>query len=517
MSAGNLKEISKYLKIFEGILSKNQAKKDFQHFQSGSTEFNISYEMADNLKDRTIIANNIITSICTVITAIFAAIALFYVSIWKKGKEQEEASRQQQLQDDNMLRREQLQEDNRLRREQLQEDNRLRREQLQQEDRLRREQLQEDNRLRREQLQEEKRLHEKKLEDAKRQAARDADKFAGVISQKYDEVVNIFCNFQKNVEKLMETFLVGELSEFHVLSFMCHPDNNERFTNLEGVLEDVEKIMKLFFEFRIQLSPIHDKECPKHIKDEFSEEIIEMGQTIFPFVSTARQKVIKVVLKYFGCADFPRQDPNSLAPEEQLRAVNSILSRTQTEWHQTQVLHDKIQRAIPYLSYLRYENGVMYLKPHTVTSIDSCIESLEVRLVKGGIQQQVKQEIFNNAKNLWPPSSQSHLRVENLLYLIRMVRFKLVLDPKFSKEEALCDFLKYVRSVVNAKIDVNKAIADAVCERTLQDIQFHLNNLKGGHRHLLEDPNNLGIITKLEEELGKSIKKMIQDSKNVQR
>ena len=454
-------------------------------------KFNISYKMADNLtevKDRIIIANNVISAIFTMITAIFAGIALFYVNIWKKGKEQEESSRKQQLQEDNRLRREQLQEDNRLRREQLQED----------------------TRLRREQLQEEKRLHEKKLEDAKRQAVKVADRIAGVLSREYDKAANIFCVLKKNVEKLKETFLVGELSEFHVLLFMCHHDNNKRFTNLEGVLEDVEKIMKLFFEFRIQLSPIHDKECPEHIKDEFSEEIIKMGQTIFPFVSTARQKVIKVVLEYFGCEDFS-QDPDSLAPEEQLRAVNSILSHTPTEWHQTLAIHDEIQHAIPYLSYLRYENGVMYLIALTVTSIDSCIKSLEVCLVNGGIQQQVKQEIFNKAKNLWPPSSQSHLRVENLLHLIRMVMFKLVLDPKFSQEKALLDFLEYVRSVVNATYCVVN------CERTLQNIQFHLNNLNGGHRHLLEDPNNLGIITKLEEELGKSIKKMIQDSKNVQR
>ena len=78
---------------------------------------------------------------------------------------------------------------------------------------------------------------------------------------------------------------------------MCHLDNKQRLTEVNDLPKDVEEIVKVFFKFRVQLAPIRDKECPQHMKDEFSREIIEMGQTIFPLVSNARQEVIKVVLK----------------------------------------------------------------------------------------------------------------------------------------------------------------------------------------------------------------------------
>jgi hypothetical protein len=192
-----------------------------------------------------------------------------------------------------------------------------------------------------------KRKDDQKREDRHREIDReearqkaDTEKIAVVLSKEYDAVVKFFDNFKKNVDKLKAKNITtdGEgnnFTEFDVLLYMCHPENMERFDNtdqhgllgtsshvtatgdanyatiprrgscygIREVTSDVEEIIKLFIEFRIQLSSIHDKACPEDIKSEFSTKIIDMGKTIFPFVSPYRQKVIKKVLKYFGFPD----------------------------------------------------------------------------------------------------------------------------------------------------------------------------------------------------------------------
>ena len=187
----------------------------------------------------------------------------------------------------------------------------------------------------------EKRKRKKDRREAREKA--DTEKIAAVLGKQYDEVEKILHNFKKNVEKLANNIIITDeegknTTEFDVLLYMCHPENMERFDNtdqhglhgtsshvmlgtatddvnyatiprrgsgygIKEVKSDVNKIMKLFIEFRIQLSSIHDKACPEDIKSEFSTKIIDMGKTIFPFVSTPRQNVIKKVLKYFGFPD----------------------------------------------------------------------------------------------------------------------------------------------------------------------------------------------------------------------
>ena len=424
--------------------------------------------MADNLtnvKDWTIIVYNVISALCTVITAICAVIALFYVNIWRQAKERDEN--------------------------------------------LRREKLQNKENLRKEKLEEEKRIQEKQLDEARRQAEKDANKVAGVLSQEYDEAKNIFSIFKEKVDKLKRTVLVGKFTEFHVLSYMCHWDNNQRSTEVRSLLKDVEKIVKLFFKFRIQLAPIQDKECPQHIKDEFSREIIEMGQTIFPLVSNARQKVIKVVLAYFGSE---HQDLNSLATEEELKAVNCILPPP-TEQHETETLPDTIRSAIPYLVYLGYQNGVIWFKPPT--AIDSCLGTLEVCLQNGNITVEKKQEILNKAKALWPESSHSYLNVKNLLHLIRMIMFKLVKDPPSDEEteNQLHEFLRSVKNVVNVTGEKDKKMVTTFCQRALMEIERDLRNLQGTHKRLLEEVQTRDFLTRQSQELETFMRNRLQDTR----
>ena len=155
------------------------------------------------------------------------------------------------------------------------------------------------------------RLRDDKLREEAKQKA-DAENCAAVLCEKFDEVEGIFDRFKQKVVKLSEKKVTGRFSEYDVLAYMCHPDNQKTFNKpnqsggdntrygIKEVMSDVDSIMKLFFAFRLKLSLIHDKTCPNDIKDEFSSKITEMGKAIKPFVTDARQKVIEKVLTYFG-------------------------------------------------------------------------------------------------------------------------------------------------------------------------------------------------------------------------
>ena len=211
------------------------------------------------------------------------------------------------------------------------------------EDQIRDEKKREEDRLRDEKKREEDRLRDDKLREEAKQKA-DAENSAAVLGKKFDKVEGIFDRFKRKVVKLREKKVTGRFSEYDVLAYMCHPDNQktfdkpnqshpdnqETFANLnqshlanqetfapwldspnqsggdntrygiKEVMSDVDSIMKLFVAFRLKLSLIHDRTCPNDIKDEFSSKITEMGQAIEPFVTDARKKVIEKVLIYFG-------------------------------------------------------------------------------------------------------------------------------------------------------------------------------------------------------------------------
>ena len=135
-----------------------------------------------------------------------------------------------------------------------------------------------------------------------------ASKISNVLSQNYDQTKSTFGNFNNNVVKLRENKISGGVTEFDVLIYMCHPDNVRNYTQreeqcqgytVENVMLDVDNIMKLFIELNLQLPGIGDRICPEDIKAEFSTDITEMGEAIFPFVSKSRQTMIIQVLKYF--------------------------------------------------------------------------------------------------------------------------------------------------------------------------------------------------------------------------
>ena len=182
------------------------------------------------------------------------------------------------------------------------------------EDRLRDEKTREEDRLRDEKKREEDRLRDDKLREEAKQKA-DAETSAAVLGKKFDKVEGIFDRFKRKVVKLSEKKVTGRFSEYDVLTYMCHPDNQKTFDKpnqshpdnqetfslwfdslnqsggdntrygIKEVMSDVDSIMKLFFAFRLKLSLIHDKTCPNDIKDEFSSKITEMGKAIKPFVS----------------------------------------------------------------------------------------------------------------------------------------------------------------------------------------------------------------------------------------
>jgi hypothetical protein len=426
-----------------------------------------------------------------------------------------------------------------------------------------------DRKKRKDDQEREDRHREIDREEARQKA--DTEKIAAVLSKKYDAVVNIFHNFKKNVDKLKAKNITtdGEgknFTEFDVLLYMCHPENMERFDNTDqhglhgtsshagdvnyatiprrgsgyGIREvksDAEEIMKLFIEFRIQLSSIHDKACPEDIKSEFSTKIIDMGKTIYPFVSTYRQKVIKKVLKYFGYTDTtPRTEDASAIPDTTTTPTylpccfpccptRNIISRCCVRQNahgpETRNLlpinatpepneqaneglipypgHQVIESAIPYIKFFKYENSKMICN---LTCTISHIQNLELFVEGGKIEEARKVELSQKIKTLWQQCYGSDL-AGDLVHLIRMVKFKLSNDSTFSQNRLLHNFVEYVKSIVNSAARLNKDLIIRNCERALEDMEMHMTHLHGAQKHLKGDINTQVLLQRHAEELSK--------------
>jgi hypothetical protein len=186
----------------------------------------------------------------------------------------------------------------------------------------------------------------KRKEEADRQKA-DREKIIAILCENYDEVQEIFHDLKKSVDNLKERKInTGSrtfYTEYDVLQYMCHGNNWDKFNEprlsknnsdgREDIMFQVRRIMKFFKDFSFQLSAI-DKTCPNDIKSEFSTEIIDMAKTIYPFMTKTRQKLIKKVVIYFGCAN----EGLLLYPGPG---------------------HDEIKQAIPYIEHFWYSNGEM--------------------------------------------------------------------------------------------------------------------------------------------------------------
>jgi hypothetical protein len=425
-------------------------------------------------------------------------------------------------------------------------------------------------------------------------------------------VEKILHNFKKNVEKLANNIIITDeegknTTEFDVLLYMCHRGNMERFDNtdqhgtsshvelgtatgdvakyatiprrsscygIKEVTSDVNKIMKLFIEFRYQLSSIHDKACPEDIKSEFSTEIIDMGKTIYPFVSTRRQEVIQKVLRYFGSKAEPpnagnestelltgpsnvdtqqssvpgpsstNQEANQgqtltestswAGPSTADTELNELLagpsnagtqqfsvpgpSSTNHEANQGQTSSqpgdNTIKRAIPYINYFRYNKGEMSCniecKYLCVKYLQSCVE----RRITGVIEKQ--NEIRDGIKKFWPaqPSEPADQLPEgDLLHLIRMVMFKMLDNSrsKFFNEERLKKFVENVKSIVNLPKNLDKDTVKNNCEGELEEINKIINILRRDNfKPILEDKTTSKFLHDHAEDLRMFVEKMIK-------
>ena len=382
----------------------------------------------------------------------------------------------------------------------------------------------------------------RKADEARQKA--DTEKIIAILSENYDEVQNIFRTLKKYADDLKKKKIdTGSrtFTEFDVLLYMCHRDNWHKFDKThqlmaersststgygrENVMSHVREITKFFKKFSFELSSI-DKTCPNNIKLEFSTEIIEMGKTIHPFVTKTRQMLIEKVLIYFGYAEsvhtptqledqhvyagciqccFPCRRTqcisrnsvrrNEHGPETQrltstqatsytVNIEMTRLPRANQKVEEGLTLypgHDEMKRAIPYIEYFRYENGEMTCD---LTCTFSCIEDLEICVDKGKIEPCTKVAILEEIKSLWLQSCGSDLPGD-LLHLIRILMFKLSNDSTFLPKKLLRNFVDYIKPVVT----VNKEVVIYGCERALQDMKFHITNLRHGDRikHLMED------------------------------
>ena len=281
------------------------------------------------------------------------------------------------------------------------------------------------------------RKKEKKAnEDARMKA--DAEKIAAVLIKKYDKIDKIFGNFKKNVLELKRNTILGDVTEFDILLYICRSDtnfNNEQpqhqspSSSQQGpssgygknnVESDVKEIMKFFNEFRIQLAPIHNKECPEDIKTEFSGEMKETGYGIYPFVSSWRQNIIVKVLNYFGHTDIPTTYSTNV-PE--------------------------------YIKHFTYKNGKINFEIVSVKPKNPDIETLHKHLVEENTDVVRKScDILKNIELPWQgaPKMRSELQKEDVLHYTRLVMFMLdELDPSEIDQIKLTSFTKKVRLILS--------------------------------------------------------------------
>ena len=394
---------------------------------------------------------------------------------------------------------------------------------------------------------------EKRKEEAERQKA-DTKQIIAILSENYDEVDEIFQDLKKPVTDLKKRQInTGSrtFTEFDVLLYMCHADKWSKFRETpqflihagsrEKVMFIVNKIMKFIKYFAIQLAVI-DKACPDNImKAAFCTEIIEMGETINPFVTKTRQKLIKSVLIYFGYTKSEQelrntQEGQQVSPGCMQRCFQCMQTGIARRYHccvheqnETQegltsgpepsnnedferteqssaneglILypgHEAIENAIPYIESFKYENSKMICN---LTCTISHIQNLEVFVEEGKIEEAKKVEISETINTLWQQCQYGSDLAGDLLHLIRMVKFKLLNDPTFSQNQLLLNFVKYVKSIVNSAARLNKDLIIRNCERALQDMETHMMDLSGAQKHLKGDINTQVLLQRHAEELG---------------
>ncbi|CAB4036641.1 Hypothetical predicted protein, partial [Paramuricea clavata] len=388
---------------------------------------------------------------------------------------------------------------------------------------------------------------DRRKEEAERQKA-DTKQIIAILSENYDEVEEIFQELKKSVDDLKERKITNTgsrtFTEFDVLLYMCHDDNCNKFDETpdqllyvgicsarKKVMLDVNKIMTFIKNFAIQLSVI-DKGCPDIIRLKFSTEIIEMGKTIYPFVTKTRQELIQIVLKYFG--DTPAQEDRSPGCVQwccQTRVsrcchCSCVIAHEQADEPETERLastpgpsnavdiemtgqpsaneglipypgREAIENAIPYIESFKYENGKMICN---LTCTISHIKNLEVAVEMGEIDKLTNVKISEEINTLWKQSYGSHL-ADDLLHLIRMIMFKLLKDSTLSLQQ----FAQSVKNIVNSPAILKEKVIICCCQRASNDIKTNVMHLNGAQKHLLKDKSTQVILERHAEELRKFV------------
>jgi hypothetical protein len=302
----------------------------------------------------------------------------------------------------------------------------------------------------------------KRKEEADRQKA-DREKIIAILCENYDEVQEIFHDLKKSVDNLKERKInTGSrtfYTEYDVLQYMCHGNNWDKFNEprlsknnsdgREDIMFQVRRIMKFFKDFSFQLSAI-DKTCPNDIKSEFSTEIIDMAKTIYPFMTKTRQKLIKKVVIYFGCAN----EGLLLYPGPG---------------------HDEIKQAIPYIEHFWYSNGEMNsnieCKYPNVKNLGRHVEDRIPEIIE------IEAEICDKIGEILESTPQG-----DLLHLIRLMMLEIKnnfdknnFDTE-EKEKRFKQFCDYVRIV-----DCSLVYPDSrklACEKKLHGIEGLVQHLK---------------------------------------
>ena len=388
---------------------------------------------------------------------------------------------------------------------------------------------------------EDEKRNKRKAEEEKRRAT--TDKIVTHLSTHLNKAEEAYQILKDYLRDLDSKKIHVEFTQLDVLMYMfrnniwrfdgefCGPawksGRRTRGACLENITFELREITDFFKKFAIQLHSF-DKECPDHIKGQFSTTIIEMGLLTLEFLPGNREQEIKKVyevLHYFGyihfchlpdvalkenksvllkckqcCCPFRRTQhsqgssgnrrtkyvPARYREDYEIPDENTelfvLLHRLQEACHCHDESHDsnenKTKREIPYIEYFQYKNGKM----------DCIIECNYPNLknfeqhIKSGKRQIINKE--NEIKGKISELLGTQAATEgDLLHYIRIVMVKIVTEEFKGKEAQLDAFIAYVKKIDCELVTPKERLCQS--QRALNHIKKITDELEGAQKHIL--------------------------------
>ena len=354
-----------------------------------------------------------------------------------------------------------------------------------------------DARKHKEEREKHERLDREEREKHERLDREEREKIADLFIREYNAIEYKCENMEKILSSLQNTPIIMSehrtVFSLDVLRYMCQPDHRNDFNNkeLESFCVDVDKIVKLFRNFRVNLlPPALRRQCPENIKEELGPSIIKIGSYVFPFVSSTKQNTISEVLSYFG--------------DETSSNVTDI---------------GKLHEEIPYVNNFQLKDGKIAFNTTSMVRLNSHIIGIANLLEEKKITSRYIEDISKYLITFWDSCSTTSssaslpnldfLDSTNVLHLMRMTldkQCRSTFQPDDASEKMIAD-LENLHRVLNLNV-LRDLTVQRTCERFIEDLAERLGGLKK-FQELLQQKATAEFLKKLSDDCDGFLAKMI--------